>query len=558
MKLTVHTPCHDIELEAAPKTSGRELFQDLCKSLGIQENWWFGLAYKGTENEDVWIDKSKKSLHHFQKSLVNLRFMVKFYPEDVEELIETITIEYFFNHVKTFITKDVIFCAADTAVLLASYALQAKHGDYDKENFNEDFFKKQTFLPDRVLKQHKMDQTDWQNNITGMWVKHRGLDKEEAMMEYLKLVQNLEMYGVIYFDIKNVKGTDLQLGVTALGLDMYKKEDKLNPSTSFPWSEIKNLKIKGTKFIIKPTDKMAKKFAIITTSERISKIILSLGIGNHELYIRRRKPDTPDVVKMKEKANEVRKTKVLIRQKYNNERLAREEAERRETMYKQQLEDLKVELERKNANMLDAERTIRKLQHQLDDLKRSKEELESQKQELQAMMSRLEEIKNMEAAEKLKLEEDIRLKHEEVQRIQIEVSRKDEETRRLQEEVELARKREEEILRQQEEERRLEEERRQRELERSEMERASQIEHELEYMPNADNTLPEYKHVKSDLNDPIKQLQMQLEETRKHSEETELDRIHRINLLEGRDKFKTLRDIRKGNTSRRVEMFENM
>lgn len=87
----------------------------------------------------------------------------------------------------------------------------------------------------------------------------------------------------------------------------------MNPTISFPWSEIKNLKYKGTKFIIRPNDKSAKNFVIITQNEKISKQILNLGIGNHELYVRRRKPDTPEVAKMKEKANEVRKTKLVIR-----------------------------------------------------------------------------------------------------------------------------------------------------------------------------------------------------------------------------------------------------
>ena len=50
--------------------------------------------------------------------------------------------------------------------------------------------------------------------------------REEAMMEYLKIAQDLEMYGVNYFQIKNKKGTDLWLGVDALGLNIYEKDDK--------------------------------------------------------------------------------------------------------------------------------------------------------------------------------------------------------------------------------------------------------------------------------------------------------------------------------------------
>jgi len=50
--------------------------------------------------------------------------------------------------------------------------------------------------------------------------------RDDAMMEYLKIAQDLEMYGVNYFDIKNKKGSELWLGVDALGLNIYEKEDK--------------------------------------------------------------------------------------------------------------------------------------------------------------------------------------------------------------------------------------------------------------------------------------------------------------------------------------------
>lgn len=50
--------------------------------------------------------------------------------------------------------------------------------------------------------------------------------REDSMMEYLKIAQDLEMYGVNYFEIKNKKGTQLWLGVDALGLNIYEHEDK--------------------------------------------------------------------------------------------------------------------------------------------------------------------------------------------------------------------------------------------------------------------------------------------------------------------------------------------
>jgi merlin len=66
-----------------------------------------------------------------------------------------------------------------------------------------------------------------------------GMMREEAMMEYLKIAQDLEMYGVNYFDIKNKRQTDLWLGVDALGLNIYEKDDKWTLKISFPWSEIR-------------------------------------------------------------------------------------------------------------------------------------------------------------------------------------------------------------------------------------------------------------------------------------------------------------------------------
>ena len=83
------------------------------------------------------------------------------------------------------------------------------------------------------------------------------VSREDAMLEYLKIAQDLEMYGVNYFSIKNKKGTDLWLGVDALGLNVYEREDQLTPKIGFPWSEIRNISFNDKKFVIKPIDKKA-------------------------------------------------------------------------------------------------------------------------------------------------------------------------------------------------------------------------------------------------------------------------------------------------------------
>lgn len=71
--------------------------------------------------------------------------------------------------------------------------------------------------------------------------------REEAEIEYLKVAQDLEMYGINYFVINNKKGTQLWLGVDAFGLNIYEQDDQLSPKISFPWGEIRNVEYHGKK-----------------------------------------------------------------------------------------------------------------------------------------------------------------------------------------------------------------------------------------------------------------------------------------------------------------------
>lgn len=41
--------------------------------------------------------------------------------------------------------------------------------------------------------------------------------------------------------LQNKKGTELLLGVDALGLHIYDPENRLTPKISFPWNEIRNI-----------------------------------------------------------------------------------------------------------------------------------------------------------------------------------------------------------------------------------------------------------------------------------------------------------------------------
>uniref|UniRef100_A0A8D3AJ09 FERM domain-containing protein n=1 Tax=Scophthalmus maximus TaxID=52904 RepID=A0A8D3AJ09_SCOMX len=256
---------------------------------------------------------------------ITLYFLAKFHPENAEEeLVQDITQHLFFLQVKKNILEEEIHCPPEASVLLASYAVHAKYGDYDPNVHKPGFLAEEELLPKRVINLYQMTAEMWEERITACYAEHRGRTRDEAEMEYLKIAQDLDMYGVNYFLIRNKKGTDLLLGVDALGLHIYEPDNRLTPKCSFPWNEIRNISYSDKEFTIKPLDKKTNVFKFNSSRLRVNKLILQLCIGNHDLFMRRRRVDSVDVQQMKAQAREERARKQVERQ-----RLARDELERR-------------------------------------------------------------------------------------------------------------------------------------------------------------------------------------------------------------------------------------
>ncbi|GIY64538.1 radixin [Caerostris extrusa] len=550
----------DAELEFAiqPNTSGKQLFDQVVKTIGLREIWFFGLQYTDSKGLTTWLKLNKKVLNQDVKkeNPLQFKFRAKFYPEDVsEELIQDITVRLFYLQVRNAKLSDEIYCPPETSVLLASYAVQAKHGDYNSEIHKPGCLANDRLLPQRVMDQHKLTKEQWEERI---------MNWEDAMMEYLKIAQDLEMYGVNYFDIKNKKGTDLWLGVDALGLNIYEKDDKLTPKIGFPWSEIRNISFNDKKFVIKPIDKKAPDFVFFAPRLRINKRILSLCMGNHELYMRRRKPDTIEVQQMKAQAREEKLAKQQEREKLRREMEAREQAEKKQQEYAEKIKQMQEEMENRQKELMEAQDSIRRLEEQLRQVQKSKAELESKQNELEEMLKKLENDKAMEAEEKARLAEAIQMKQQEVMRIQEEVNQKDEETRKLQQEVEEARRRQEEAaaalmdattpqhlnIHEDEHE-----------------ENDDMVNGEFGAELSCDDSInlpkPEEERItqvskEKHLQDQLKELSKELASSKDETKLTKNDLLHQENVRQGRDKYKTLREIRKGNTKRRVDQFENM
>ncbi|KAM8832510.1 ezrin b isoform 2-T3 [Spinachia spinachia] len=575
----------DAELEFAiqPSTTGKQLFDQVVKTVGLREVWYFGLQCMDSKGYYTWLKLDKKVLSQDVKkeNPMQFKFRAKFFPEDVsEELIQDVTQKLFFLQVKEGILSDEVYCPPETAVLLASYSVQAKFGDYNKDANRPGYLVSERLLPQRVQEQHKLSREQWEERIQVWHEEHGGMLKEDAMLEYLKIAQDLEMYGVNYFDIKNKKGTDLWLGVDALGLNIYEKDDKLTPKIGFPWSEIRNISFNDKKFIIKPIDKKSPDFVFYAARLRINKRILQLCMGNHELYMRRRKPDTIEVQQMKAQAREEKQQKQLERAQLEKEKKRREAIEREKEQMEQEKQDLVMRL------------------YQFEE-KTKKAEKDLQDQVQRAMLLEGERRKAEEEAARLEAERQAALLAKE------ELARHAEDQQKSQEQLaaELAQHSAKISL--------LEEAKRRKEEEADSWQlRATEAQNDLiktkeelhmvmtappppppppmfevmddnsdsEETVSEENTSYQSAELQSEgynnnhhhneedrlteaqknerVQKQLKALTSELAQARDESKNTQNDLLHSENVRVGRDKYKTLRQIRQGNTKQRIDEFE--
>ncbi|KAF7987274.1 hypothetical protein HCN44_003036 [Aphidius gifuensis] len=350
----------ELEFNLELRATGRDLFDLVCRTIGLRETWYFGLQYEDAKGFISWLklDKKVQDQGISQQPTTPFMFLAKFYPEDVaEELVQEVTQHLFFLQVKQAILSMDIYCPPEASVLLASYAVQAKYGDYDETSYRPDMLVSEDLLPQRVIDQYQMTPEMWEDRIKIWYADHRGMSRDEAEMEYLKIVQDLDMYGVNYFPISNKKETNLWLGVTALGLNIYEKENKLAPKTTFTWSEIRHISFDDKKFIIKPVDKSSPNFVFFSQKVRMNKLILDLCIGNHDLFMRRRKPDSMEVQQMKAQAKEEKSRRQIERTKLAKEKELRESAEKEKAAMEHRLMQYQEEIRLANEALQRSEET---------------------------------------------------------------------------------------------------------------------------------------------------------------------------------------------------------
>ncbi|XP_039249061.1 ezrin-like [Styela clava] len=565
--INVRVTTMDAELEFAiqQSTTGKQLFDQVVKTIGLREIWFFGLQYVDSKGYTTWLKLNKKVTAQDvrKENPLQFKFRCKFFPEDVaDELIQEITQKLFFLQVKESILNDEYYCPPETSVLLASFAVLAKYGPYMKDRHGPKYLSKDRLLPQRVYEQHKLTKDEWEERIQTWHAEHRDMARDDAMIEYLKIAQDLEMYGVNYFEIQNKKKTHLFLGVDALGLNIYEKHDKLTPKIGFPWSEIRNISFNDKKFVIKPIDKKAPDFVFYVERLRINKRILALCMGNHELYMRRRKPDSIEVQQMRAQAREAKHQK-----KQERERMEREHANYMAALQAQQealneTERIKMLLEKEKLNNRELLERQEKQMDELNAVRRGIEQAERERKETelerQRVMEEYERAKQRNAEEStrnIEMEADIQKYLSDLEALKQKELEKEQDAEKWRREAELM---------QEQVEKTKEELDRAKEEAQKQMLPPPPVEIEVESMElggPGENDRSEEDRLTAQSKDKALQEQLlalksELANLKDQNKNTDMDILHQENVKAGRDKYKTLKQIRCGNTKQRIDEFE--
>ncbi|KAG5846325.1 hypothetical protein ANANG_G00113740 [Anguilla anguilla] len=297
-------------------------------------------------------------------------------------------------------------------------------------------------------------------------------------------------------------------------------------------------------------------------------------MGNHELYMRRRKPDTIEVQQMKAQARDEKHQKQLERAQLENEKKKREAIEKEKEQMEREKQELMMRLYQFEEKTKKAEKDLQEQMHRavvLDqERRRAEEDAARLEAERQAALLAKEELARQ-AADQLKSQEQLAAELAEhtarIALLEDAKKRKEEEAYTWQHRAQEA---QEDLVKTKEELHmvmtvpppppppppmydHLDDQ------DDSE-ENNSTYSADLQNEGINDHRNEEDRLTEAEKNQRVQKqlmaLSSELAQARDESKKTQNDLLHTENVRAGRDKYKTLRQIRQGNTKQRIDEFE--
>ncbi|KAL9852290.1 tyrosine-protein phosphatase non-receptor type 13 isoform 6-T10 [Geothlypis trichas] len=300
-----------LELTCDTKTICKDVFDMVVAHIGLVEHHFFGLATL-RDNEFFFVDPDiklskvapegwKEEPKKKNKPPVNftLFFRIKFFVDDVSLIQHTLTCHQYYLQLRKDILEDRMHCDDETALLLASLALQAEYGDYQAEVHGLSYFRVEHYVPARVIE--KLDLSYIKEELPKLHSTYVGASEKETELEFLKLCQRLTEYGVHLHHVLPEKRsqTGILLGVCCKGVVIFEVHNGARtPVLRFPWRETKKISFSKKKITLQNTSDGIK-HAFQTDNSKTCQYLLHLCSSQHKFQLQMRtrqsNQDTQDI-----------------------------------------------------------------------------------------------------------------------------------------------------------------------------------------------------------------------------------------------------------------------
>ncbi|XP_009883743.1 PREDICTED: tyrosine-protein phosphatase non-receptor type 3 isoform X2 [Charadrius vociferus] len=226
--------------------TGQILLDMTYNQLGVTEKEYFGLQQNETSVDSPrWLEPNKPIRKQLKGGFpCTLRFRVRFFIPDPNTLQQEQTRHLFFLQLKTDIVEGRLSCPINSAVVLASYAVQSQLGDYNASVHHSGYLSNYNFIPE----QNK----DFLTKVESLHEQHSGLKQSEAESCYINIARTLEFYGVELHSGRDLHNLDLMIGIASSGIAVYRK---LICTSFYPWVNILKISFKRKKFFIQQRQK---------------------------------------------------------------------------------------------------------------------------------------------------------------------------------------------------------------------------------------------------------------------------------------------------------------
>ncbi|XP_049873444.1 tyrosine-protein phosphatase non-receptor type 4 [Pectinophora gossypiella] len=273
---------HTFQIEK--KAKGSVLLELVYQHIQLVEKDYFGLQF--TENGTVpsstnteitrWLD-GNKSVKKQAGGNAQFWLAVRFYPPEPSRLAEEFTRYLLCLQLRKLLLDERMAAPRNTALLLASFTVQAELGDYNIAEHPPNYLSELCLLP----KQSAEDE----RRIRELHKLHKGQSPADAEANFLEHAKRLDFYGVESHPAKDYNGKDISIGVTSIGIVVFQNNIRVN---TFSWSKIVKISFKKKQFFIQlkrePSESYDTVLGFNMRSGRAAKALWRCSVERHGFF----------------------------------------------------------------------------------------------------------------------------------------------------------------------------------------------------------------------------------------------------------------------------------